>query len=47
MQAKTNVVLVHGTWADASNWCKVIQLLQAAGHTVSAVQMDLAALADD
>jgi pimeloyl-ACP methyl ester carboxylesterase len=47
MQAKPQVVLVHGAWADASSWCKVIQLLQAAGHGVSAVQIELAALADD
>lgn len=47
MQAKPPVVLVHGAWADASGWRKVIQLLQAAGQTASAVQLNLAALADD
>lgn len=38
MAAKTNVVLVHGAWADGSNWSKVIPLLQDAGFTVTAVQ---------
>jgi pimeloyl-ACP methyl ester carboxylesterase len=47
MPAKPNVVLVHGAFADASSWSQVIQRLQAAGHAVSAVQLDLAALADD
>jgi hypothetical protein len=47
MPAKPNVVLVHGAFADASSWSQVIQRLQAAGHPVSAVQLDLASLADD
>ncbi len=47
MQAKPTVVLVHGAWADGSSWSKVIQLLQAAGHGVVAVQLDLDSLADD
>src|SRR5205814_9558283 len=47
MQAKPNVVLVHGAFADGSSWSKVIQLLQAAGHRVIVVQLELAALADD
>jgi pimeloyl-ACP methyl ester carboxylesterase len=47
MQAKPNVILVHGAFADGSSWSKVIQRLQAAGHTVTAVQLDLASLADD
>ena len=29
MGAKTNVLLVHGAWADGSCWAKVIPLLQA------------------
>ena len=24
MESKTNVVLVHGAWADGSTWSKVI-----------------------
>ena len=33
-----NIVLVHGAWADASSWSKVIAILQKAGHRVIAVQ---------
>jgi pimeloyl-ACP methyl ester carboxylesterase len=47
MPAKPSVVLVHGAFADASSWSPVIQRLQAAGHPVSAVQLDLASLTDD
>jgi len=47
MSAKPHVVLLHGAFADASSWSLVIQRLQAAGHPVSAVQLDLASLADD
>jgi pimeloyl-ACP methyl ester carboxylesterase len=47
MQAKPNVVLVHGAFADGSSWSKVIPFLQAAGHPVVAVQLDLASLAND
>ncbi len=46
-RAKPTVALVHGAWADASSWTGVIQLLQAAGHPVLAVQLDLATLAAD
>jgi pimeloyl-ACP methyl ester carboxylesterase len=45
--AQPSVVLVHGAFADASSWSAVIQRLQAAGHPVNAVQLDLASLADD
>jgi pimeloyl-ACP methyl ester carboxylesterase len=41
-----NVVLVHGAWADGSSWGKVIQILQAAGLHVTAVQNPLTSLAD-
>nr|WP_051361608.1 alpha/beta hydrolase [Burkholderia sp. WSM2230] len=34
----TNVVLVHGLYADGSSWEKVIPLLQAAGLHVTSVQ---------
>ena len=37
----TNVVLVHGAWADGSSWAKVIPLLEAKGLHVDAVQMPL------
>ena len=43
----TNIVLVHGAWADGSSWSKVIPLLQARGFNVVAVQTPLASLADD
>jgi pimeloyl-ACP methyl ester carboxylesterase len=36
---QSNVLLVHGAWADASSWTGVIKLLQAAGHNVAAVQL--------
>src|ERR1700678_2305424 len=41
-----NVVLVHGAWADGSNWAKVIPLLEAKGLHVVAVQNPLSSLAD-
>jgi len=47
MQTVTNVVLVHGAWADGSSWSKVIPLLQAKGLNVSAVQNPLTSIADD
>ena len=36
-RSATNVVLVHGAFADGSSWSKVIPLLQAKGLKVSAV----------
>jgi pimeloyl-ACP methyl ester carboxylesterase len=44
---KTNIVLVHGAWADGSSWSKVIPILKNAGHRVIAVQLPLHSLADD
>jgi len=38
---------VHGAWADGSCWSGVIERLQANGHTVTAPQFPLKALADD
>lgn len=43
----TNIVLVHGAWADAGSWDKVIPLLQKAGHRVIAVELPEHSLADD
>jgi hypothetical protein len=43
----TNIVLVHGFWADGSSWSKVIPILENAGHKVIAVQLPLHSLADD
>jgi len=42
-----NIVLVHGAWADGSNWLKVIPKLEALGFHVTAVQNTLTSLADD
>ncbi len=47
MKSKTNVVLVHGAWADASSWSKVIPLLENKGLDVTAVQLPLTSLDDD
>ncbi|AJY04018.1 alpha/beta hydrolase [Burkholderia sp. SIMBA_043] len=43
----TNVVLVHGAFADGSSWSRVIPLLEARGLHVVAVQNPLSSLADD
>jgi len=43
----TNIVLVHGLWADGSSWSKVIPILQKAGHRVIAVQLAAHSIADD
>src|ERR671920_782966 len=43
----TNIVLVHGLWADGSSWSKVIPVLKNAGHRIIAVQLPLHSLADD
>src|SRR4051794_36375721 len=42
-----NVVLVHGAYADGSCWSEVIERLQAAGVTATAVQNPLRSLTDD
>lgn len=47
MLSNPNIVLVHGAWADGSNWSKVIPLLQDEGFRVTAVQNPLTSLADD
>jgi pimeloyl-ACP methyl ester carboxylesterase len=41
------IILVHGAFADASSWSKVIPLLEAKGYKVIAVQNPLTSLADD
>jgi pimeloyl-ACP methyl ester carboxylesterase len=45
--AVKNIVLVHGAFADASSWSKVIPLLEADGYQVVAVQNPLTSLAAD
>ncbi|MDQ3970412.1 MAG: hypothetical protein M3227_01845 [Thermoproteota archaeon] len=47
MVIATNIVLVHGAWADGSSWSKVIPILKNAGHNVIAVQLALHSLGDD
>jgi len=42
-----SVVIVHGAFADGSDWAKVIPLLQAKGVKVTAIQNPLTSLADD
>ena len=43
----TNIVLVHGLYADASSWSKVIPLLQDKGLHVTAVQNPTTSLEND
>src|SRR6059058_3196096 len=47
MDARPNMVLVHGAWADGSCWNGVIERLQAGGYHVTAPQFPLTSLADD
>jgi pimeloyl-ACP methyl ester carboxylesterase len=44
---KPMIVLVHGAFADASAWKKVIPILQGDGYMVTAVQLPLSSLSDD
>jgi len=41
MTAISNVILVHGAWADGSSWSKVIPLLVEKELSVTAVQLPL------
>jgi pimeloyl-ACP methyl ester carboxylesterase len=45
--SQPSVVIVHGAFADGSDWAKVIPLLQAKGVQVTAVQNPLTSLEDD
>jgi pimeloyl-ACP methyl ester carboxylesterase len=45
--SKPTIVLVHGTWADASSWNAVIAPLQAEGFTVLAPPNELRGLTSD
>jgi pimeloyl-ACP methyl ester carboxylesterase len=47
MAKASNVILVHGAWADGSSWSKVIPLLLARSLSVTAVQLPLTSLKDD
>jgi len=44
---KPSIVLVHGAFADASCWSKVIPVLEERGYCVTAVQNALQSVADD
>src|SRR5271170_5745459 len=44
---KPSIVLVHGAFADASGWQKVISILMKDGFSVTAVQNPLKSLEDD
>jgi pimeloyl-ACP methyl ester carboxylesterase len=41
------IILVHGAWADGSNWRKVIPLLKKVGTEVHAAQIPLTSFQDD
>lgn len=43
----TNIILVHGAWADGSCWNKVIPMLASKGSSVTAVQLPLTGFDDD
>jgi pimeloyl-ACP methyl ester carboxylesterase len=47
MNARPNIVLVHGAWADGSCWSMVIERLQADGYNVRAPQFPETSLAAD
>jgi pimeloyl-ACP methyl ester carboxylesterase len=44
---KPSIVIIHGAFADASSWNKVIPILQGDGYVVTAVQIPLSSLSDD
>lgn len=44
---KPTIVLVHGAWADASSWDRVVRKLQAEGYPVLAAANPLRSLASD
>ena len=43
----SNVLFVHGAWANASAWDKVVPLIEAAGLTATAVSLPLTSLPED
>ncbi len=44
---KPSIVLVHGAFADASGWSRIILSLEKSGYDVSAVQNPMTSFADD
>ncbi len=47
MAKVSNVLFVHGAWANSSAWDKVLPLIEKAGLTAVAVSLSLASLPDD
>ena len=47
MDARPNIVLVHGAWADGSCWTGVVERLQSEGYHVTAPQFPMTGLAND
>lgn len=47
MSKKPAIVLIHGAWADASGWSKVIKRLQDDNYTVVAPAVSLSSLSAD
>jgi len=47
LATKPTIVLVHGAFANASSWSKVVSSLQGKGYTVATVQDPMSSLADD
>ncbi len=47
ISTKPSIVLIHGAFADASGWQKIILALEEKGFPVTAVQVPLKSLADD
>src|SRR5215831_7414028 len=45
--SKPAIVLIHGAFADASGWSRVIPILERDGYFVTAVQIPLTSLSDD
>ena len=43
----TNIILVHGAWADGFGWSKEIPILIEGGHRVIAGQLPTHSLSDD
>jgi len=46
-ETKPTIVLVHGSWADASSWSEVVARLEHDGFAVRAVPNELRSLAGD
>lgn len=46
-EGRTNVVLVHGAWADGSSWNDIIGPLLSKGLNVLAAPIPLTSLSDD